>query len=498
MVNNTNSYRRSPRWKVSWLFIAIALACLPFADLSINTYDPWAELGRLLAGLLQPSISGIEKPFIALLQTIAFALLGVASGSLVGFILAQLFHWRLVRIVCASLRAVHELFWALIFLQIFGLHPLTGLLALGLPYAATFAKVYAEILEEGDRRAYETIRRNAGSTSAFFYARLPGVWQHFVTYTSYRLECGLRSSAVLGFVGLPTLGYYLSTAFMEGMYAEVWALLILFYLLIATIRYWVRPKLLPIYLLGAPFIIANDSVISFDNIARFFTQDIVPLPLRRDEGLSELWQWFAELFVNEALPGIVNTLLLTQIALILTGVIALLWFPFISKLFFDRFGRLFGHLFLVVMRSTPEYILAFILLILWGPSMLPAVVALALHNGAIIAHLVGRYSEALPLRLDAVTGINRYAFEVVPRTYNQFLAYLFYRWEIIQRETAILGILGISTLGFYIDSAIQDIRLDRAVMLIAITALLNIGIDGLSRLIRSRLRLSIGPQRDAE
>lgn len=498
MVSNTSGYRRSPRWKVSWLFIATALACLPFADLSINTYDPWAELGRLLAGLLQPSISGIEKPFIALLQTVAFALLGVASGSLVGFILAQLFHWRLVRIVCASLRAVHELFWALIFLQIFGLHPLTGLLALGLPYAATFAKVYAEILEEGDRRAYETIRGNAGLTSAFFYARLPDVWQHFVTYTSYRLECGLRSSAVLGFVGLPTLGYYLSTAFMEGKYEEVWALLILFYLLIATIRYWVRPKLLPFYLLSAPFVIANDSVISFDNIARFFTQDIVPLPLRSDEGLSELWQWFVELFVNEALPGIVNTLLLTQLALILTGVIALLWFPFISKLFFDRFGRLFSHLFLVVMRSTPEYILAFILLILWGPSMLPAVVALALHNGAIIAHLVGRYSEALPLRLDAVTGINRYAFEIVPRIYNQFLAYLFYRWEIIQRETAILGILGISTLGFYIDSAIQDIRLDRAVVLIAITAMLNICIDGLSRLIRSRLRLSIGPQRDAE
>lgn len=285
---------------------------------------------------------------------------------------------------------------------------------------------------------------------------------------------------------------------MEGKYEEVWALLILFYLLIATIRYWVRPKLLPFYLLSAPFVIANDSVISFDNIARFFTQDIVPLPLRSDEGLSELWQWFVELFVNEALPGIVNTLLLTQLALILTGVIALLWFPFISKLFFDRFGRLFSHLFLVVMRSTPEYILAFILLILWGPSMLPAVVALALHNGAIIAHLVGRYSEALPLRLDAVTGINRYAFEIVPRIYNQFLAYLFYRWEIIQRETAILGILGISTLGFYIDSAIQDIRLDRAVVLIAITAMLNICIDGLSRLIRSRLRLSIGPQRDAE
>ena len=58
------------------------------------------------------------------------------------------------------------------------------------------------------------------------------------------------------------------------------------------------------------------------------------------------------------------------------------------------------------------------------------------------------------------------------------------------RETAILGILGIATIGFYVDSALADIRLDRAMFLILITALLNIGIDSLSRLILARLRLT--------
>jgi phosphonate transport system permease protein len=492
-VNKTPVYRYSARWKISWLFVFIAIGCLPFSDLSINTFDPLAELGRLFSGLLQPSLATIEKPLQALLQTVAFAMLGVAGGSIVGFALAQVFHLRIIRVVCALVRAVHELFWALIFLQIFGLHPLTGLLAIGLPYAATFAKVYAEILEEGDRKAYEAVRHNAGMASAFFYARLPDLWQHFVTYTSYRLECGLRSSAVLGFVGLPTLGYYLSTAFYEGQYSEVWALLILFYILIAGIRYWVRPQLIPLYLLVAPFIIANDSDISMQNVMRFFTQDIVPSPLRNGEGIAGLSSWFSELFMQEALPGLINTLLLTQLALILTGVIALLWFPLISRLFFKRVGRGLGHLFLVVMRSTPEYILAFILLMLWGPSMLPAIVALSLHNGAIIAHLMGRYSDQLSLREDVVRGMNLYAYEVVPRVYGQFLAYLFYRWEIILRETAILGILGIATLGFYIDSAIADIRLDRAMVLIAITALLNVCVDALSRTIRSRLRLTFGP-----
>lgn len=52
------------------------------------------------------------------------------------------------------------------------------------------------------------------------------------------------------------------------------------------------------------------------------------------------------------------------------------------------------------------------------------------------------------------------------------------------RETAILGILGITTLGFYVDSAIQDLRFDRAMLLILVTALVNIGVDALARRLR--------------
>ncbi|ETX02872.1 MAG: hypothetical protein ETSY1_02040 [Candidatus Entotheonella factor] len=58
------------------------------------------------------------------------------------------------------------------------------------------------------------------------------------------------------------------------------------------------------------------------------------------------------------------------------------------------------------------------------------------------------------------------------------------------RESAILGILGVYTLGFYIDSAISDNQLDKAIVLIVITALLNIGIDTMSQFVRRRLKIS--------
>jgi len=483
------SFQYSNRWKLSWFFVAIAVGCLFFADIKITTYDPWTELGRLLAGLFNLSTVGLDDLGFSILQTVAFALLGVSLGSFCGLLLALVFHWRWVRVLCALLRSVHEIFWALIFLQFFGLHPLTGLLALGIPYTATFAKIYAEILEEGDLNAVKVLSHGTDNISSFFYARLPDLYQHFKTYTAYRMECGLRSSAVLGFVGLPTLGYSLSTSFMEGLYGQVWLLLILFYVLIATMRFWLRPSLLPVYLIASVFIVNNDTELSFTNISRFFTHDIVPAPLRNGESWGSLWSWLSDLLVTQALPGIFNTLVLSQIALVASAICTLLLFPLVSKQFFGRFPRGIGHIFLVVLRSTPEYLLAFILLLLWGPSMLPAIVALALHNGAIMGHLVGRYSDELVMRQDTSQGLNRYHYEVVPRVYGQFMAFLFYRWEVIVRETAILGILGVATLGFYIDSAIQEIRIDRAVVLIVVTALLNLGLDVVSRRLRNWFRL---------
>ena len=479
-------------------FVGLAILCVVFADIQVTTQDPWTEMGRLGLGILTPDFAAVERLGEALIQTVAFAFLGVFFGGVLGFGLSTLYHFRLVRPFCAFIRSIHEIFWALIFLQGFGLTPVTGVLAIAIPYAGIFAKVYSEILEEADVSALRAVPHGTGHLATFFYVRVPDVYTHLKTYTLYRLECGLRSSAVLGFVGLPTLGFHLESAFKQGHYSEVSALLILFYLLIATIRIWVRPRLAWVYVAAAPLFLHSETSISFDNVVRFFTEDIVPSPLKNAEAfdltaLSAFGDWFATIFTEQALPGIGTTLLLTQIALVGTGILTLAFFPLISSRFFGRFGRNAGHVFLVVTRSTPEYILAYVLLQLWGPSMLPAIVALSLHNGAIIGHLIGRHTEEMPRRPDSPRGLNLYAYEALPRVYGQFLAFLFYRWEVILRETAILGILGVATLGFYIDNAFEDIRFDVALVLILITATLNICVDIISRGIRARLKLTTTP-----
>lgn len=474
---------------VSILFIVIALLCLPFADLNIYNVQPWQELQRFAWAILNPEMGDIKIVLNALLQTISFALLGVLLGVICAIPLSYLYRFSPMRGLCAFLRAIHELFWALIFLQVFGLSPLTGILALAIPYAATFAKVYAEIIEEADKSVVHALPKYSGHLNRFFYGLLPDVWQSLKTYTAYRFECGLRSSVILGFIGLPTLGFYLQSSFMQGDYSYVVVLLFVFYILIASMRYWLRPFLLPVYFSIALYtLLKNQHDVKWDNVVRFFTQDIIPAPIRGDKqgGYDELAQWFGTIMQDQAMPGIINTLLLTQIALVVTAIVSLIVYPLISKHFQAKLGRGIGHVVLVVMRSTPEYILAFILLQFFGPSMLPAVIALALHNSGIIGHLLGNQSNSMKLRIDSAKGLNLYAYEVTPRLYGNFLAYLFYRWEIILRETAIMGLLGVATLGFYIDNAMQDLRFDRALLLILITALLNMSIDAVSRILRRR------------
>jgi phosphonate transport system permease protein len=483
------------------ILLLAALVALPFADLTIRALHPAAEFRRLLAGILSPAFSAIE--LWSVVWTVAFAVLGVAAGGTAGLLLALVFdRSRFVRLTAAFLRSVHELFWALLLLQVTGLSAATGILAIALPYTGIFAKVFAELFEEADRSAENVLPHRTSAVSRFAFARLPVVAQQLKTYTLYRLECGMRSTLVLGFVGLPTIGFNLESYFRESHYAEAMALLLCFYVLIGTRRLWARPSTVPLLLVTSflvlPRTIGNGSI--WSNVGRFFGNDIVPLPLRSGSlWHGETWvafgSWVWRITAHQIAPGAARTLILAQIALVAAGALALVLYPIVSRRFLGRIGHYLGRIVLVIVRSTPEYMLAYLLLQVMGPSMLPAIIALSLHNGAIIGYLLGRQADQLTLRLDAPEGGNLYFYQTTPTLYGQFLAYLLYRWELILRESAIFGILGVKTLGYYVDAAISDLRIDTAALLIFGVAGLSMSVDALSRSLRRRLRIEALPVR---
>lgn len=478
---------------ISLAFFIVALVCIPFADLVVYQVEPWDELARMGQGLIQPSFPELSILADSLIITVAFALLAVSGAAVLGLGLALIFKSRIVRIFSASVRAVHELFWGLIFMQVYGLSATTGILAILIPFTGIFAKMFAEIIEQQSRVPNTTLAPQSDHVSRYIYTWLPQAWPQMVSYTRYRFECALRSSTILGFIGLPTLGFYLETAFKQGQYDEAAGLLFSFFILIATIRWWLHSKyipstlLVPLYLTLALFALPESPQVYGSSLVQFLSHDIWPKALLNGD-IFAVFAWYQHQLLDVAIPALWDTLLLSQLAMVLTGLLVLLFYPWASKVFFPkRFSlmRGFGRSALLILRSVPEMIFAFVFLLIFGPSGIPAVLALALHNAGLISYLLMRHSEQLNYRTDSGRGLNHYVYDVTPRVYPHFLSLLLYRWEVIIRESAILGILGITTLGFYIDSAFEDIRYDRALFLIVISALLNIAVDSFSRKIRA-------------
>ncbi len=144
------------------------------------------------------------------------------------FVVRQAIRWLLI-----VLRSIPELIWALVFVRVVGLGPAAGVLAIGLTYAGMLGKVYGEILESGEGHATQTLLRNgSGRLQAFFYGVLPQNSTEITSYTVYRWECAIRSSAVLGFVGAGGLGQQMDNSMRMFNGGEVATMLIVFMILV--------------------------------------------------------------------------------------------------------------------------------------------------------------------------------------------------------------------------------------------------------------------------
>jgi phosphonate transport system permease protein len=138
-----------------------------------------------------------------------------------------------IRWLLIVLRSVPELIWALIFVRVVGLGPTAGVLAIALTYTGMLGKVYGEILESSDPTVTHSLLRNgAGRMQAFFYGLLPQSAAELTSYTVYRWECAIRSSAVLGFVGAGGLGQQMDASMKMFNGSEVSTMLIVFMLLV--------------------------------------------------------------------------------------------------------------------------------------------------------------------------------------------------------------------------------------------------------------------------
>lgn len=144
-----------------------------------------------------------------------------------------------VRGVLGFLRAIHELIWALIFVTAFGLSPLAGALAIGIPYGGIIGRILAERLQDVPDAPLQALRSSGASEmQVLIYGRAPAALADMVSYFFYRFECAVRSAAVLSFVGLGGIGFRISIALDDLRFGQVWTLLFALVLIIIAIDTW--------------------------------------------------------------------------------------------------------------------------------------------------------------------------------------------------------------------------------------------------------------------
>jgi len=259
--------RRDPaaRQRVFWALASLA-ALWPL--LVLTEFKPWLLLEpgalkpalRFIADFVPPKMDGEFLWLVAreTWRTVAIATAGLTLALLLAIPLALLSvrvlsissltgrmaplpaaARQLVRWLMIVLRSVPELIWALVFVRVVGLGPTAGVLAIALTFAGMLGKVYAEILDSGDAHPAASLLRNgSGRLQAFLYALLPQNAGELTSYTLYRWECAIRSSAVLGFVGAGGLGQMMDASMKMFNGAEVATMLMVFMALV-----WVADRI---------------------------------------------------------------------------------------------------------------------------------------------------------------------------------------------------------------------------------------------------------------
>ena len=203
-------------------------------------------LGVIVTLMIPPSpgeqwveiLKGIaESIAMAFLGTLVAAIIAVPLGFLgAGNVVTNaLAHFSLRRIF-DGFRGVDQLIWALAYVRAVGLGPLAGVLAIATADIAVLAKLYAEAIENAEKRQAEGIDAVGGSRLLRTrFGLLPQVLPVMVAQALYFLESNTRSAAILGVVGAGGIGLQIAERIKVRYWDEVAFIIILMIIAVAAI-----------------------------------------------------------------------------------------------------------------------------------------------------------------------------------------------------------------------------------------------------------------------
>jgi phosphonate transport system permease protein len=219
---------RSRQFVLAMGIAAVLLLLFGMAQLGFLDGKFLAGLGKLgeIAGLMLPPNPGdwahVRLYVMSLIETVAISLLGTLAAAVLAMPLALLaaknvttarvLHF-LSRRSLDTIRSVDILIWALIWINVVGLGPFAGVLAIMTSDIGNFGKLFSEAIEAADRKPREGIvSTGGGAILGVRFGILPEVFPVLASQVLYFFESNTRSATIIGIVGAGGIGLHLAEA----------------------------------------------------------------------------------------------------------------------------------------------------------------------------------------------------------------------------------------------------------------------------------------------
>ena len=240
-----------------------AMIAAAFALLVYGLVDLDFSPSRLLNGLHQlgwitlmmiPPDPGSSLPLYlkALGETLSIALLGTTLAALFALpvsllaarnvVPSNIFRFP-VRRFLDSIRGVDMLIWALVWINVVGLGPFAGVLAIAVSDFGAFGKLFSEAIEAADRKQVEGIRASGGSAlHEIRFGLMPQVLPVIAGQVLYFIESNTRSATIIGIVGAGGIGLQLAEQIRVLEWQKVSFLILMILIAVAAID-WISSRL---------------------------------------------------------------------------------------------------------------------------------------------------------------------------------------------------------------------------------------------------------------
>jgi phosphonate transport system permease protein len=246
----------APNWRRRAAAVGVIAALAAIYIGAFATFEvPWGrivpgfrQLGWFVAEMLPPNPGDHLVTYLnALGETLAIALLGTLLGALLALPLGVLAARNVVppavlrlpiKRLFDAVRGVDTLIWALIWINVVGLGPFAGVLAIATSDFGALGKLFAEIIESADSKQPEGVRAAGGRDLAEVrFGLMPQVLPVIAGQILYFIESNTRSSTIIGVVGAGGIGLYLSEQIRVLEWRQVSFLILLILLSVAAIDF---------------------------------------------------------------------------------------------------------------------------------------------------------------------------------------------------------------------------------------------------------------------